>query len=181
MNSELQDTQRVAYQDPPPPAAPRAPGKSSVRAYKSPVLAALLSMMPGLGQVYVGYYPQGFMYIIIVAMNITFLSLGVGGMAPLFGVFLAFFWIYNMIDASRRANHYNRAIDGLTGEILPDDFEVPGLQGSLPIGVVLVVAGTLLFLNRKFGLSMNWLEDWWPLGLVIAGVWLIVRARRQAD
>ena len=34
---------------------------------KSPTLAALLSLMPGLGQVYVGYYQQGFIDIAVAA------------------------------------------------------------------------------------------------------------------
>jgi len=34
---------------------------------KSPAIAAILSMMPGLGQVYVGYYQRGFVHAVVVA------------------------------------------------------------------------------------------------------------------
>ncbi|MCP4570849.1 MAG: hypothetical protein GY838_00710 [bacterium] len=181
MNSDLHDNQSTSYESPPREAIPPRTGPAPRNAYKSPVLATVLSMMPGVGQIYVGYYPQGFMNIMIVASTITLLAMGMGSLTPLLAVFLAFFWIYNMIDANRRAQHYNRALDGLGGETLPDDFEMPGLKGSMPLGVVLIVAGSIFFLDRKFGMDMEWLEEWWPIGLVIAGVWLVVKARSNKD
>ena len=36
---------------------------------KSPALAAILSMMPGLGQVYIGYYQRGFVHILVIASS----------------------------------------------------------------------------------------------------------------
>ena len=81
--------------------------------------------MPGLGQIYVGYYQQGFINMAVVAITITLLSSGARGAEPLFGLFLAFFWLYNMIDANRRAHHYNRVIDGLGGENVPGGIPRP--------------------------------------------------------
>jgi len=69
--------------------------------YKSPLLASLLSLGPGLGQVYIGYYQRGFTHILITAVTITALSSGLGDLTPLFGVLLAFFWIYNVIKPVR--------------------------------------------------------------------------------
>lgn len=184
MNSDLHDnqsSQTTAYDEPPreytqPPAAP-------VRrnAYKSPVLATILSLMPGAGQIYVGYYPQGFLNALVVISVITLLSMGAGALTPFLGVFLAFFWIYNLIDANRRAQHYNRAIDGQGGETLPEDFDMPGLKGSMPLGVVLIVAGTIFFMDTKMNMDMEWLEEWWPISLVIGGVWLVIKSRASKD
>ena len=53
------------------PAAYRGRGQRDAR-YKSPMLAGFLSVMPGLGQVYVGYYQVGFVHAII-----TFSIIGV--------------------------------------------------------------------------------------------------------
>ena len=65
-------------------AAPRQgrprPGVEGRRDYfddprrKAPVLALVLSLMPGLGQIYVGYYQQGFTIALIVASVIGLLS-----------------------------------------------------------------------------------------------------------
>ena len=43
---------------------------------------------------------------------------------------------------------------------------------------MLVLLGVLIFLNRNFDFSLEWLADWWPLGVIGLGVWLIVKARR---
>jgi hypothetical protein len=57
---------------------------------KSPILASILSLMPGLGQIYVGYYRVGFIHILVVGSCITLLNAMDGdGIAPLLGFFLA--------------------------------------------------------------------------------------------
>ncbi len=145
--------------------------------YKSPVLAGLFStMLPGLGQVYVGYYRQGFIFIAIFILPIFMLSsMGAGGLEPILGIFIPFFYIFNIIDAVRRAKVYNHVVDGISQAELPDDLNLPGMAGSTVGGVVLVLIGTLLFLNTMFDISLVWLEDWWPLALIIGGVYLIYK------
>jgi hypothetical protein len=178
MNGTEYDNQSEAPRQniaPPPPAY--AQPQAALGSRKSPALASVLSMMPGLGQVYVGYYQQGFINALIVASVITLLASGnATGFEPFAGLFLAFFWIYNIIDANRRANHFNRVQAGLAGEAPPEDFKDPGAGGSIAGGVVLVVLGMLFFLDLQFGISMEWIEDWWPLGLVGLGVYLIAKA-----
>jgi len=152
--------------------------------YKSPVLATLLSLFPGLGQVYVGYYQRGFTHSVITAVTITALSNGMGDLTPMFGVLLAFFWIYNIIDAGRRASLYNQAVDGVNSIEMPEDMKL-GEGGSMVGGVLLVAIGTILFLYTRFDVSMAWLEDWWPLGAVALGGYLIYKSltytRREAS
>lgn len=162
---------------PPPAAAGRI---AALR--KSPALATVLSLMPGLGQIYVGYYQQGFIYLLTAATTIAILESGGGGKGgePFFGLFLSFFWIFNMIDANRRAQHYNLVLQGLSDQEVPEDFQGPGAKGSVAGGVLLIAVGTLLFLDVKFGVSLQWLEDWWPLALVGFGIWLVLKSRRQA-
>src|SRR2546426_12676916 len=66
---------------------------------KSPALAAVLSMMPGLGQVYVGYYQRGFVHAAVVATLVTILASGtLDRLNPLLALFMSFFWLYNIID-----------------------------------------------------------------------------------
>ncbi len=147
--------------------------------YRSPSLAGFLSCMPGLGQIYVGYYQHGFIYVAVVAFIITALASGVGSLEPLLGFFLSFFWLYNIIDAVRRAKLYNQILED--GEIveLPEGFKMPGMAGSLAGGIVLIVMGGLIFLHTKFDVSMEWLEEWWPLAVLGLGVYLVVKAVRS--
>ena len=70
MQNQTDNVMNEAFEVTPPPIqaaqAPRPPVAQGRREFyddprrKSPVLALVLSLMPGLGQVYVGYYNQGF-------------------------------------------------------------------------------------------------------------------------
>ncbi len=144
--------------------------------YKSSALATWLSLFPGLGQAYVGYYQLGFVYVMIMALTILTLSHNV--LAPLFGPLLAFFWIFNLIDANRRATNYNRVLDGMESSDTPPDFDMPTLKGNLPVGIILVIAGILILLDLNFDVSLAWIENWWPLGLVGLGGWLVFKGRQ---
>jgi len=165
-------------------AAPRQgrtrPGVEGRRDYfddprrKAPVLALVLSLMPGLGQIYVGYYQQGFTIALIVASVIGLLSTNMlHHVEPLFGFFLAFFWLYNLVDAWRRAVFYNNALAGLGPAEMPEDQSLPTGRGSMAAGVVLIVVGVVLLGNTLFNMSLAWLEDWWPLAFVAIGAWLV--------
>jgi hypothetical protein len=146
--------------------------------YKLPVLAGFLSLAPGLGQIYVGYYQRGFVYALTVATIITLLASGtVHGLEPFFGIFLAFFWLYNIIDALRRASAYNLMLDGLPADELPERIALPEEGASRMWGVVLIVLGAILFLHTKFDMSLEWLEEWWPLIPIGFGVYLLRRGR----
>jgi hypothetical protein len=141
---------------------------------KSPVLAIILSAMPGLGQIYVGFYQQGFINIIVVASIIAILTRGLPNyMYPLLGLFLAFYWLYNLVDAGRRAAFYNQALDGVTDTPIPTEFKSLTERGSIIGGAALVLLGVFFLAHTKFGMPLEWLEQWWPMALVIAGLFLV--------
>jgi len=143
---------------------------------KSPGLAAILSSMPGLGQIYIGYYLQGFIHIAVVGVIIVLLSgygYAVRHFEPLLGLFLAFFWLYNIVDAYRRAAFYNQALAGLGAVEIPEDMKLPKGSGSMAGGIALIAIGGLLFANTALGISLDWLEQWWPMGLVLLGAYLV--------
>lgn len=159
---------------PAPAPAPRRDFYDDPRR-KSPILALVLSLMPGLGQIYVGYYQQGFTNAVIVASLIALLNTNAvnGGAEPFFGLLLAFYWLYNVVDAWRRAVYYNNALAGIAPGTLPTDFPAVTGRGSLAGGLALVVLGLVLLSNTLFGLSLAWLEQWWPVAFVAAGAWLM--------
>jgi len=191
MNHEPESTAPPAE-----PARPRPYADPRERYVDDPrrkrlLLAGLLALMPGLGHVYVGYYRQAFQNILVVCLTILFLSSGaVHPIEPPFGLFLAFFWLYNVVDAVRRASLYNQALAGLRAMDLPDDAQ-PALPvwplkvGSLGGGIFLIVLGFVMFSHTMFDWSLEWIADWWPMALVGVGAWLVyedlkARARRAA-
>ena len=140
---------------------------------KSPVLALVLSLMPGVGQIYVGYYQQGFTNAIVAASIITLLSTEmIPGAEPLFGIFLGFFWLYNIVDAWRRATFYNNALAGIGPATLPEEFAVTSGRGTLAGGIALVIVGAIALSHTLFGVPLEWLDKWWPLAVIGVGAWL---------
>jgi hypothetical protein len=143
---------------------------------KSPTLAGFLSLMPGLGQAYLGYYKSGFIMVLIVAATITFLDRSNGGgLEPLFGMFLSFFWIFNIIDAVRKAKLYNRHMAGAETIEAPTDSPLAG-------GIILLIVGLLLTLSITLNVDLEFLENLWPLALLAGGIYLLwkyVRTRNE--
>ena len=146
---------------------------------KSVMLAMLLSVMPGLGQVYVGYYNLAFRNIFVICGLIAILATGgLDDLEPVVGLFIAFYWLHNIVDAGRRASFYNQALAGLRPMDLPEDIKMPPPLGSLAGGVLLIAIGLMLFAHTMFRVPLEWLAQWWPLALVGAGAWLIYADRR---
>ena len=169
LNSTLtpQEAVPMPEQNPHPPALIE-------RRRKTPFIAGLLSLMPGLGQVYVGYYRRGFLHVLTAGAVITVLEAGdLEALEPLFGMFLAFFWIYNIVDAVRLANLYNDALAGLGPLDLRHELVLMGKRGSVGVGAALILVGFLVLLNRVAGISMEWLADWWPLVPIAFGGYLL--------
>jgi len=145
---------------------------------KSPGLAAIFSLMPGLGQVYVGYYPRGFVNAVTVAGIISILASTRDDKpyVPLLAMFVAFFWLYNIIDAARLASLCNRALAGGHEPELPEGFALPGMGGSILGGSILVAAGFVVLLHTRWGVRLDWVGEWWPVFPMLFGVYLVARA-----
>ncbi len=144
--------------------------------YKSPALATLMSIMPGLGQIYIGYYQQGFINIAVIAALITLLANDMGKLNPFCALFMAFYWLYNMVDAARKATFYNQALAGLGPLDLPEGERLPGTQGSLVGGALMIAVGGIALAHTRFGMPLDWVERWWPMALVLMGAYLLYQS-----
>ena len=141
---------------------------------KSVMWAVLLSVMPGLGHVYVGYYREAFRAIAVVCIIGMMLSTNMfHRVEPPVVMFLVFFILFTIVDAGRRASLYNQALAGLRPMDLPEDMVLTPGRGSLVGGVALVILGLIFFTNTMFGWSLQWVSRWWPLAFVAGGAWLI--------
>lgn len=140
---------------------------------KSPGFAAFLSIAPGLGQVYIGYYTRGAV-LAAVTFTLFIATEAVGGSAePLFVFAGLFAWAFGIIDAGRLAALYNHAMEGSGAFELPGDFAMPRMGGSIGGGALLVLLGVVALSNTAFGLSLYWLESWWPLLPIAIGAYLL--------
>jgi hypothetical protein len=154
---------------------------------KSVVLACILSGMPGLGQIYVGYYQRGFIHAIVIAVLLALANADPqSGFQPLVVMFMVFFWLYNVIDAGRRADLYNQTLLGTEAIELPQDLKMPGVGGSIFGGLLLVAISVILLLYTRFDVPLDWLHEWWPLAGILLGLYLLIkgitdRKAKEAD
>lgn len=150
---------------------------------KNPFYAGLLSFLPGLGQVYVGYYRRGFINILVAASIFSVLvsTQDYQPYMPLGIFFLIFFVLYNVIDATRRATMYNLSLEGIEQIDLPDELTNKQLGGSYLGGGALVLFGAIALSNTLFGYSLAWLNDFWPVFPMAFGVYLIYQAYQDSQ
>jgi hypothetical protein len=154
---------------------------------KSPLLAAVLSVFPGVGQLYIGYYVRGFVVAAIFLVTVATGGNSSDPVAPVLGMFAAFLWVFNVIDSGRMAALYNHAAAGTDTVELPEDFKLPKMGGSIIGGAVLLVFGAIALSNTAFGYSLDWVEVWWPVFPFALGAYLFARgvmdfmAEREAD
>ena len=139
---------------------------------KSPLLAAMLAVIPGVGQLYIGYYMRGIATFVVAVMMGALVG---GPLVPISVMSAIFIWVFNVIDAGRMAALYNHAAAGSDVIEMPEDFKLPAIGGSILGGVALLLFGSIALSNTAFDYSLQWLEDWWPAFPLALGIYLFTR------
>lgn len=143
--------------------------------HKSPALAAVLSVFPGLGQLYIGYYVRGFAITAIFLMLVMISASSREPVGPVVAMFAIFFWAFNIIDAGRMAALYNHVTAGADTIEMPQDFKLPKMGGSIVGGALLMAFGGIALSRTAFNYRLDWLEDWWPIFPLALGGYLLAR------
>src|SRR3954469_22640032 len=167
----------------PPPAYASAPASNAPRVSRgpNPAIAGILSILPGLGAVYCGEVMRGVMQISIYAALIFALTNFGGGLEPVFGLAIAFWYIYQIIDSVRLARAKQMGVPapdpfGLSSPEWVGSFRATGK--GLPSGAMfLVFLGFLFLLGNVF--SFHFISRGWPLILVYLGAMRIVQSRQR--
>jgi hypothetical protein len=154
----------------PPAAAPPATGPAVYD--NSPGLAVLLGFIPGVGAIYNGQYAKGIVHAIIFGLLVSIESSGAaGGLEPLFGVLIAAWVFYMVLEA------YHTARKRRNGEPV-DEFSslvnLHGEPGRFPAAAVaLIVLGVILLLNTLGLLDFRYIVRYWPVLLIVLGVYML--------
>jgi hypothetical protein len=146
----------------------------------NPGLAGVLAgLFPfGVGQVYTGQYAKGLAHLLIFSALIWGVS-SANGYEPFFGIAIAGFYLYQIMDAVRSA----RAIQ--MGQAPPDPFglaktfttgdKAPEVR-QVPIGAVILIGLGVLFLFDTMGVfPLHWVGRMWPVILIVLGVWMFMK------
>ncbi len=156
---------------PPPPPQTSPPPALSTFYEKSPGLAAVLSVLPGMGNIYNGLYSRGVAFFLTyVALFSLAVNSDQEGELAFVVPSMIFFWCFNIFDAFRQATLINYArVHGTPQPVtLPTE-----TMGGLAPGVLLVLVGFYAMLRRYFDLDLDWLIDLWPIFLMAFGGFLI--------
>lgn len=162
---------RTGGDEPPPPPPPPAPAQGGLTARH--VVSVILALFPGLGHIYNGLYQRGIV-LFLLAVGSIYLATEEGVM----GMVVAFVWLFNIIDAYRQATLIEL---GLATDLGLQDAPQPPRSGQLGLlaGAGLFVIGFLALLDHTFGYDIDRVWEFWPLGLLAAGAWLMIGAYRQ--
>lgn len=148
------------HSPPPLPAAAPPPLPGPYRQPpKSPAAATLLSLFPGLGQIYNGQPAKALVFFLAWVGSIA----GAHDQPMPFGLMIPFVHLFNMIDAWRSATAINLRAAG--GARLDEDASVesPAWGGTL-------VALGLVLLARNLGwLDLSAIARFWPVLLIVVG------------
>jgi hypothetical protein len=149
----------------------------------NPALAGILAgFFPfGVGAVYTGQYAKGLAHLAIFVMLIAGANAADSDHSTTLGVFcgigIAFFYVYQIIDAVRTAKAIQMA------QPVPDPFGLAATfsggakieTSKIPISAIVLILLGVLFLLHTMGLAEYGLDRYWPLILIFVGGWMFAR------
>jgi Domain of unknown function (DUF5668)/B-box zinc finger len=158
----------------PPVGAPPPQSGSGPNPAVAGILAGFFPF--GVGAVYCSQYAKGMAHLLIFAL-LVFGSDHAGGLDWLFGLAIAFFYVYQIIDAVRSA----RAIQA--GQTPPDPMGIDNAFGTekidaskIPIGAVILIGLGVLFLLHTMGFWEFGIARFWPMLIIAMGAWMFYRS-----
>jgi hypothetical protein len=183
-------------------AVPPIPPAAEVSSPPSVGLATFLGFIPGVGAMYNGQFAKAFVHILIFVVLAN-----LADAAEAFGLFVAGFVFYMVLDANRTAKAR------LLGQPLPDLIGINSLVGEQqasgaraatrnfwrgagqkidaagqvqdkpPIVAFVLIGLGVLFLLQNIGVfPLRWINIFgWPLALIAVGLWMGIRRWNCAD
>jgi hypothetical protein len=144
----------------------------------NPAVAGILAgFFPfGVGAVYCSQYAKGLAHLLIFGL-LWFAAGHAGSWDALFYIGIAFFYVYQIIDAVRTA----RALQ--EGQPAPDPFGLAqsfslgerGESKNIPAVAVILIGLGVLFLLHTMNIWDFGLDRFWPLILIFLGGWMFAR------
>ncbi|HEV2688790.1 MAG TPA: DUF5668 domain-containing protein [Bryobacteraceae bacterium] len=202
--SRLHDTMPAAT----PPGPQPMPIVAGLESGPNPAIAAFLGFIPGVGAMYNGQFIKGLIHVGIFSSLVWGADHAGNGADVFFGMGIMFWVFYMVFDAYRTAHAFRMGeappdpfgFERLWGAPRPPSAMAPpspagmappegappeGMMGepphAPPMGaIVLIVIGVLFLLNTLDILRWHWIGRFWPVLLIVIGVWSWMK-RRPAE
>jgi len=158
-----------------PAGSPYTAPAASAPQYHShshPGLALFLGFIPGVGAIYNGQYAKGLIHAVIFGLLVSLAdSVHTHPFEPLIGILIAIWVFYMAFEAYHTANKHRQ---GLPVEEFSSLIDVRGGQGRFPAGAILLIGlGFILLLDTTDIISMDQIARYWPVGLILFGLYLL--------
>lgn len=155
-----------------PPVADPYANPAAPKGLPNPTIAAFLGIFPGVAAFYNGQYQKGLLHVFMFPALIALTN-----QVEYFGVLFPLYFAYMIWDG------YITAKSRHTGEIPPDPLGINNLfglesakgaaatanAGGPPIGALILIGLGLLFLIG--GIQPEMITKYWPIVLIVVGVW----------
>jgi len=143
------------------------PTSSKGRREKNPSLAAFLAIFPGMGAIYNGNPLKGVTFMLIFAILIVLTSNAQDADAVVFGLMIAGFYIFQIIDS------YNEA-SKLTQNVLSEETPINGKEDLSLFSAIIVLIIGIIFQMANFDLlTYRQVTRLWPVLLIAFGVKIV--------
>ncbi len=130
--------------------------------------AAALGIIPGLGAVYNGDYWKALIHILVFASIIAMIP----HQQVIFPLVLVAWIFYMPFEAYQTAKA--RAASGGTAQ------SDAGIRQRETLGPILLIAiGSLALLDELNIIDIDRILDFWPLGLIALGIWMLVKRQEE--
>jgi hypothetical protein len=149
----------------PPPVAP------AYRSESHPVLALILGFIPGVGAIYNVQYAKGLIHAVVFGLLVSLASSTHGPFEPLIAILIAGWVFYMAFEAyhTARKHRYGVAVEEFSSLL-----DVRPSHGRFPAGAILLIGlGFILLLDTTDIISMDQMERYWPVGLIVFGLYLL--------
>jgi hypothetical protein len=162
----------------PPVGAPVVSARATSGPNPNPTVAGILAgFFPfGVGAVYCSQYAKGLAHLLVFALLI-FGADHAGNFDWVFGIGIAFFYVYQIIDAVRTARALQEGLPAPDPLGLGQSFSMGEKfdSGKVPVGAVVLIGLGVLFLLHTMGIMQYGFDRFWPLLLIFFGGWLFYR------
>jgi hypothetical protein len=151
------------------PAA--SPYSAAYESQSHPALALILGFIPGVGAIYNGQYAKGLIHAVVFGLLVSLAASMHGPLEPLVGILIAGWVFYMAFEAYHTASNRRH---GVSVEEFSSLFDVRPANGRFPAGAILLIGlGFILLLDTTDIISMDQLERYWPVGLILFGLYLL--------
>jgi hypothetical protein len=136
--------------------------------------AAVLGIIPGLGAVYNGEYVKALIHVLVFGTIISLIERAPGIFVPMLVA-----WIFYMPFEAYQTAKTKATSSGSAAGAGSAAVSTLAARRETIGPILLITIGTLALLDELNVIDIGRILDFWPLGLIALGIWLLVKRQER--